>query len=184
VDLEEKHRQANVTIKEKEFFISNLLKSGETPCTWVCFFFAWISVLLEKSSVKEFIFFQISLMKDAIPIVSFFHSCMILGFKISCTPINQFNLQDWHLINELVLLKTSMLLYLTWFILCSNDWNLKFIHLCDLTLCVIDFLPMNFVNLSEKGLVERAFELRSELENAASDVSSLFTKIGLYWFQI
>jgi kinesin family protein 11 len=33
VDLEEKHRQANVTIKEKEFFISNLLKSGETPCT-------------------------------------------------------------------------------------------------------------------------------------------------------
>lgn len=30
---------------------------------------------------------------------------------------------------------------------------------------------------SEKGLVERAFELRSELENAASDVSSLFTKI-------
>ncbi|KAB5520273.1 hypothetical protein DKX38_024592 [Salix brachista] len=30
---------------------------------------------------------------------------------------------------------------------------------------------------SEKGLVERAFELRSELENAASDVSSLYTKI-------
>ncbi|KAG5238161.1 hypothetical protein OIU78_007883 [Salix suchowensis] len=30
---------------------------------------------------------------------------------------------------------------------------------------------------SEKGLVERAFELRSELENAASDVSSLFAKI-------
>ncbi|KAJ6691701.1 KINESIN-LIKE PROTEIN KIN-5D, partial [Salix purpurea] len=27
VDLEEKHRQANITIKEKEFFISNLLKS-------------------------------------------------------------------------------------------------------------------------------------------------------------
>lgn len=28
-DLEEKHRQANVTIKEKEFLIYNLLKSGE-----------------------------------------------------------------------------------------------------------------------------------------------------------
>lgn len=28
-DLEEKHRQANATIKEKEFLISNLLKSGE-----------------------------------------------------------------------------------------------------------------------------------------------------------
>lgn len=31
---------------------------------------------------------------------------------------------------------------------------------------------------SEKALVERAFELRMELENAASDVSSLFAKIG------
>lgn len=29
VDLEEKHRQANATIKEKEFLISNLLKSGK-----------------------------------------------------------------------------------------------------------------------------------------------------------
>lgn len=28
-DLEEKHRQANATIKEKEFLIFNLLKSGE-----------------------------------------------------------------------------------------------------------------------------------------------------------
>jgi len=28
-DLEEKHRQANATIKEKEFLISNLLKSGK-----------------------------------------------------------------------------------------------------------------------------------------------------------
>lgn len=28
-DLEEKHRQANATIKEKEFLIINLLKSGE-----------------------------------------------------------------------------------------------------------------------------------------------------------
>jgi len=27
-DLEEKYRQANATIKEKEFVISNLLKSG------------------------------------------------------------------------------------------------------------------------------------------------------------
>lgn len=31
---------------------------------------------------------------------------------------------------------------------------------------------------SEKALVERAFELRAELENAASDVSNLFAKIG------
>lgn len=37
------------------------------------------------------------------------------------------------------------------------------------------------VNLSEKALVERSFELRSELENAASDVSNLFAKIGLYY---
>lgn len=28
-DLEEKHRQANATIKEKEFLIINLLKSGK-----------------------------------------------------------------------------------------------------------------------------------------------------------
>lgn len=28
-DLEERHRQANATIKEKEYLISNLLKSGE-----------------------------------------------------------------------------------------------------------------------------------------------------------
>lgn len=28
LDLEERHRQANATIKEKEFLISNLLKSG------------------------------------------------------------------------------------------------------------------------------------------------------------
>lgn len=34
------------------------------------------------------------------------------------------------------------------------------------------------VTLSEKALIERAFELRSELENAASDVSGLFAKIG------
>uniref|UniRef100_A0A2K1X6Q4 Uncharacterized protein n=1 Tax=Populus trichocarpa TaxID=3694 RepID=A0A2K1X6Q4_POPTR len=32
VDLEEKHRQANITIKQKGFFISNLLKSGEASC--------------------------------------------------------------------------------------------------------------------------------------------------------
>lgn len=36
----------------------------------------------------------------------------------------------------------------------------------------------SFVVLSEKELVERALELREELDNAASDVSSLFTKIG------
>lgn len=28
--------------------------------------------------------------------------------------------------------------------------------------------------------MERAFDLRTELENAASDVSNLFAKIGLY----
>lgn len=28
-DLEEKHQEANATIKEKEFLISNLLKSGK-----------------------------------------------------------------------------------------------------------------------------------------------------------
>lgn len=37
------------------------------------------------------------------------------------------------------------------------------------------------VNLSEKALVERSFELRAELENAASDVSNLFAKIGSYY---
>ncbi|GAB4860268.1 hypothetical protein Ancab_011749 [Ancistrocladus abbreviatus] len=34
--------------------------------------------------------------------------------------------------------------------------------------------------LSEKALVDRAIELRTELENAASDMLSLFAKIGLY----
>ncbi|KAM7496660.1 hypothetical protein LguiA_021074 [Lonicera macranthoides] len=39
-----------------------------------------------------------------------------------------------------------------------------------------EYLISNLLK-SEKALVERTFELRSELENAASDVSSLFTKI-------
>ncbi|XP_008222615.1 PREDICTED: 125 kDa kinesin-related protein isoform X2 [Prunus mume] len=39
-----------------------------------------------------------------------------------------------------------------------------------------EFLIANLLR-SEKSLVERAFELRGELENAASDVSSLFAKI-------
>uniref|UniRef100_A0A5B7A4Y4 Kinesin motor domain-containing protein n=1 Tax=Davidia involucrata TaxID=16924 RepID=A0A5B7A4Y4_DAVIN len=39
-----------------------------------------------------------------------------------------------------------------------------------------EYLISNLLK-SEKALVERAFELRAELENAASDVSSLFTKI-------
>uniref|UniRef100_A0A2P2MQ40 Kinesin-like protein n=1 Tax=Rhizophora mucronata TaxID=61149 RepID=A0A2P2MQ40_RHIMU len=39
-----------------------------------------------------------------------------------------------------------------------------------------EFLISNLLK-SEKKLVERAFELRTELENAASDVSSLFAKI-------
>ncbi|KAF8395042.1 hypothetical protein HHK36_018981 [Tetracentron sinense] len=38
------------------------------------------------------------------------------------------------------------------------------------------FLPISLI-LSEKALIERAFDLRAELENAASDVSGLFTKI-------
>jgi hypothetical protein len=52
-------------------------------------------------------------------------------------------------------------------------------------LCMIDdscLMVTSAVNFSEKSLVERAFELRAELENAASDVSSLFAKIGLYNF--
>lgn len=36
--------------------------------------------------------------------------------------------------------------------------------------------------LPERALVEQAFELRAELENAASDVSNLFAKIGVYTF--
>ncbi|KAF9598448.1 hypothetical protein IFM89_027881 [Coptis chinensis] len=39
-----------------------------------------------------------------------------------------------------------------------------------------EFLISNLLK-SEKALIERAFELRSELENAASDVSGLFSKI-------
>ncbi|XP_024968259.1 kinesin-like protein KIN-5D [Cynara cardunculus var. scolymus] len=39
-----------------------------------------------------------------------------------------------------------------------------------------EFLIYNLLK-SEKALVERAFDLRAELENASSDVSSLFTKI-------
>ncbi|XP_044467575.1 kinesin-like protein KIN-5D [Mangifera indica] len=39
-----------------------------------------------------------------------------------------------------------------------------------------EFLISNLLK-SEKALVERAFELRAELENAASDVSNLFSKI-------
>lgn len=36
----------------------------------------------------------------------------------------------------------------------------------------------------EKALVESAIELRAELQNAASDVSSLFAKIGKYYSQV
>ncbi|KDP44156.1 hypothetical protein JCGZ_05623 [Jatropha curcas] len=39
-----------------------------------------------------------------------------------------------------------------------------------------EFLISNLLK-SEKALVERAFDLRAELENAASDISSLFSKI-------
>lgn len=34
----------------------------------------------------------------------------------------------------------------------------------------------------EKALVERALELRAELENAVSDVHNLFAKIGLHLY--
>lgn len=33
---------------------------------------------------------------------------------------------------------------------------------------------------TEKALIERALELRSELEDAASDITNLFTKIGMH----
>ncbi|XP_074351528.1 kinesin-like protein KIN-5D [Apium graveolens] len=42
-----------------------------------------------------------------------------------------------------------------------------------------EYLISNLIK-SERSLIERAFELRAELESAALDVSSLFTKIGLY----
>lgn len=46
-----------------------------------------------------------------------------------------------------------------------------------LELCIISGIACL---LPEKALVEQAFELRAELENAASDVSNLFAKIGMY----
>jgi hypothetical protein len=46
-----------------------------------------------------------------------------------------------------------------------------------LILHFIYFLPSAMLS-PEKELVERAIELRAELENAASDVSNLFSKIG------
>lgn len=63
---------------------------------------------------------------------------------------------------------------------------LKFVVL-QVCFCMIDdscLTVTSTVNFSEKSLVERAFELRAELENAASDVSSLFAKIGLYYFLV
>ncbi|MBA0825285.1 hypothetical protein Goarm_021884 [Gossypium armourianum] len=50
-DLEDKHRQANATIKEKEFLISNLLKSGELEVAWATCLFQrkhLLSVLLNS----------------------------------------------------------------------------------------------------------------------------------------
>ncbi|KAF8402800.1 hypothetical protein HHK36_010891 [Tetracentron sinense] len=46
----------------------------------------------------------------------------------------------------------------------------------NLTIKEKEYLISNLLR-SEKALIERAFELRAELENAASDVSGLFTKI-------
>lgn len=52
---------------------------------------------------------------------------------------------------------------------------LQFIYVCsDETLVNL------FLIFSEKTLVDRAVELQAELEIAASDVSNLFAKIGLY----
>jgi hypothetical protein len=44
-------------------------------------------------------------MKDMIPLfvlVSLLDSYVIMGFKISCISVNQYNLCDWYLINKLV----------------------------------------------------------------------------------
>lgn len=93
LDLEEKHRQAVATIKEKDYLISNLLKSGK---------FIWIN-----------------------------RPCFVV---------------------------TSSVVSFRWY------HRLTF-----------------FNNFSEKTLVDRAVELQAELQNAASDVSNLFAKIGLYF---
>lgn len=48
LDLEERHRQANATIKEKEYLISNLLKSGRWHFLqiilqfWLLYFFLFL----------------------------------------------------------------------------------------------------------------------------------------------
>lgn len=46
-------------------------------------------------------------------------------------------------------------------------------------LCVLCDFSL-FLLFPEKALVEHAIELRAELENAVSDVSNLFSKIGWY----
>lgn len=51
-DLEEKHRQAISTIKEKEFLISNLLKSGKLhPLCWAKGELFWLVISLWGSNV-------------------------------------------------------------------------------------------------------------------------------------
>ena len=96
-DLEEKHRQANATIKEKEYIIANLLRSGER------------------------------------------------NLKI-----------PW----------------------CIMVFGLLFMSLHNYDITKSDFKVM-FI-FSEKALIDRAIELRAELETAASDIASLFAKIGWY----
>lgn len=41
LDLEERHRQANATIKEKDYLISNLLKSGKCHLCLFPFYVAY-----------------------------------------------------------------------------------------------------------------------------------------------
>lgn len=63
----------------------------------------------------------------------------------------------------------------------SNTSSLALLHKQYIILHIIYYLFLLFVMPSpEKELVERAIELRAELENAASDVSNLFSKIGEY----
>lgn len=71
-------------------------------------------------------------------------------------------------------------------------FKIFFIDFGLLSLLVLDFIYSTYAYFAstrlsdncalsiptEKALIEHAFELRAELENAASDVSGLFDKIG------
>lgn len=47
-DLEERHRQANATIKEKEFLISNLLKSGKKKYSLIISYLDKVTFTIEN----------------------------------------------------------------------------------------------------------------------------------------